>query len=368
MRNIFFFSVLLYACCACSLFEPSAGGYVDDGSDLSGTISVRFSGVAAGKVRSAAAILDTNSFIITVTGPDGGVLYDDVYYRMPEVLNAAPGVYTVRAVSSYFTVPAFDAPQWGDEQMVTVRAGENVTADLVCRLVNCGVRLGVSRAFIDSGLPYSFLLQSAEGSVPYVLTEKRTAYFLPGLVSLAIDDGKKTKVLLTRFLGAGEILDLGINAGQQNGSGSVSIKIDTSCTHLSETYDLDPVETEPGSSADNALDVQGAMAAVGRKDVWVGGYIVGGDLTKSTINFEGPFKSASNMAIGPRWSTSTRSSCLSVELKSGPVRDALNLVSNPDVLGSYVCLKGDIDPSYFGLIGIKNVTDYVLREINSLQY
>ena len=38
----------------------------------------------------------------------------------------------------------------------------------------------------------------------------------------------------------------------------------------------------------------------------------------------------------------------------------LNLVDNPGLLGKRVCLRGDIVESYFGLVGIKNVTEFQL--------
>jgi hypothetical protein len=49
-----------------------------------------------------------------------------------------------------------------------------------------------------------------------------------------------------------------------------------------------------------------------------------------------------------------------VELPSGAVRDALNLVTNPSRLGSPVLITGTVVESYFGYIGIKNTKSYVL--------
>ena len=59
--------------------------------------------------------------------------------------------------------------------------------------------------------------------------------------------------------------------------------------------------------------------------------------------------------------TTSRSSCLAVQLSSGSVRDNLNLVDNPEILGRRVALKGDVVASYYGLVGIKNVVDYVVE-------
>ena len=50
-----------------------------------------------------------------------------------------------------------------------------------------------------------------------------------------------------------------------------------------------------------------------------------------------------------------------MELKAGAVRDGLNLVDHPDLVGSRVYLKGSIVEAYFGIPGIKNVTEYVLK-------
>ena len=65
--------------------------------------------------------------------------------------------------------------------------------------------------------------------------------------------------------------------------------------------------------------------------------------------------------IGPRSSTDRKSECLSVQLPSGDIRDALNLVDNPHLLGRKVCLRGDIVEAYYGIPGIKNISEYELQ-------
>ena len=50
-----------------------------------------------------------------------------------------------------------------------------------------------------------------------------------------------------------------------------------------------------------------------------------------------------------------------MSLPVGDVRDGLNLVDNPGLLGKRVFLKGNIVASYFGLVGIKDVTEYEIR-------
>ena len=48
-----------------------------------------------------------------------------------------------------------------------------------------------------------------------------------------------------------------------------------------------------------------------------------------------------------------------MQLPAGEVREALNLVDNPDLLGKKVTIRGDIVSSYYGLTGLKNCTEYV---------
>ena len=120
-------------------------------------------------------------------------------------------------------------------------------------------------------------------------------------------------------------------------------------------------DEDKGNTFENALSVNQARASIGDRDVWVCGYITGGDLGKSSISFSPPFASRTNIAISARSTASGREACLSVSLPSGDVRDALNLVDHPENLGRRIYLNGDIVESYFGLTGIKNVSDYVLK-------
>ena len=56
-----------------------------------------------------------------------------------------------------------------------------------------------------------------------------------------------------------------------------------------------------------------------------------------------------------------RSACLSVNLPSGRVRDALNLVDNQSLLGRKVCIKGNIVEAYYGIPGLKGIVDFELQ-------
>lgn len=123
-------------------------------------------------------------------------------------------------------------------------------------------------------------------------------------------------------------------------------------------------ETPMEQIMSEALEIPEAREAIGSKDVWVHGFIIGGDLSAKNINLFPPFSSDSNLAIGMCADSEFREECMSVSLPQGRIRSALNLAANPDNIGLEVFLRGEIVESYFGMPGIKNLTDF--RTENSL--
>ena len=55
-----------------------------------------------------------------------------------------------------------------------------------------------------------------------------------------------------------------------------------------------------------------------------------------------------------------RNLCIAVELPSGTVRDGLNLVVNPELIGSPVVVCGNVVDSYYGYVGLKGTKRYIL--------
>ena len=47
-----------------------------------------------------------------------------------------------------------------------------------------------------------------------------------------------------------------------------------------------------------------------------------------------------------------------MELKNKKIREALYLQDNPELDGSFIYIKGDLVSSYYGLPGLKNVSEY----------
>lgn len=347
-------TVLSFLLPACNLLGPAEAGGL-------GELRVSFARDQETLTRSGFNIPDTSDFILNVKDSDGKSVYEGLYGACPESLSLPSGSYTVSVISEEFEKPAFSRPQFGDEQCVVVPSGGSINVRLVCSQTNAGIRLVVDPGFLFSYPDGVLILKSSTGRIVYGYSEKRVAYFKPGDVSLVLNQGTTDQVLMTRTLRAKEILELkvGVSEESQSSEGSMSVVVDTTRTWLKGEYIIGG-ESSGGADVSAALTVTDARNSVGSESVWVSGYIVGGDLTSSSASFKKPFNSRTNLLIGPRSTTSDRNSCMSVQLPSGELRDALNLVDHPSLLGRKVYLRGDIVEAYYGLPGIKNITEYEL--------
>ena len=318
-----------------------------------GRLIVRFSEDVFFSTRASNEIPDTNDFILTILDSGGKELYYGKYGDSPTSLELPSGSYSVSAVSSEFKTPKFSAPQYGDRQVVVVSSGRDCS----------GVKLNIAPSFLNSYPNGSLILKSDDGKLLYSYSEKRIAYFNPGRVSLILSDGGTDESLLTRVLEQQEVLVLNVSApdGGPSSAGGIRIAVDTTRYWSVEDFVIGQGDSK-GKETDSAYNIGQARANVGEEDVWVCGYIVGGDLTSSSASFEPPFKSQTNVLIGSRSSVTDRDACLSVQLQKGDIRDALNLVDNPDILGRYVWLRGDVVDAYYGMPGIRNITECILKD------
>ena len=325
---------------------------------------------------SSAEIPDTNDFILKVSDAQGKVLYEGAYGDSPESLLVDAGSYTVSVHSIEFTAPGFSRPVYGDEQVVVVKAGATVTVRLWCVLENAGVRLQVAPDFLTSYPDGVLFLKSGDTRLMYGYSEKRIAYFKPGQISLVLSNNGAEETLLSRTLDARTILTLSISAphGGSAAGSSITVAVDTAKVWNFESYIIGGGGSGSGSGAgsgsgddqgdaiDNAFSVSQASAHVGEDDVWVFGYIVGGDLsTAGTTVKTSKITKSTHLAIAARSTVTAKASCVAVELPKGSVRDALNLVDHPDLIGTRVYLKGSIVASYFGTTGLKGVSEYILK-------
>lgn len=307
--------------------------------------------------KSGPALPDTNDFILKIARSDGHPVYEGSFGAAPESILTAPGSYTVSVLSRHFDEPLFDCPQFGDEQVVMVNPGENVCAIMDCYQLNAGLRLVIAPGFRTS-YPRSILyLNSADGKLMYGYSEKRTAYFKPGIVNLTLAGDGREELLLTRTLEARQMLTLNLfSAEYADEAKGLFLQIDTARIWTQDSFIAGDSDIGGGSS--EAYSVNEAKYHAGEKEAWVYGYIVGVSTSTSKSEFNPPFSSNTNLVIASRSTVTDRSVCFSVELSKGDIRDALNLKDNPSNLGRQVFLKGDIVESYYGLAGLKSVKEY----------
>ena len=359
---------LVAALGACDDFGLRSGGQ----GELRWIIGESGTGTRAG----SAEIPDTNDFILKVSDAQGKILYEGAYGDSPESLLVDAGSYTVAVHSIEFTAPGFSRPVYGDEQVVVVKAGAVVTVRLNCILENAGVRLQVAPDFLTSYPDGVLFLKSGDTRLMYGYSEKRIAYFKPGPISLVLNNRGTDEILLTRTLDPRTILTLSISAphGGAAAASSITVAVDTAKVWNNESYIIGGGSSggsggstgsqtdDPGADLDNAYSVPQAGDHVGEDEVWVFGYIVGGDLSTAGATVKtSKLTKTTHLAIAARSSVTAKASCVAVELPKGAIRDALNLVDHPDLIGSRVYLKGSIVASYFGTTGLKSVSDYVLK-------
>ena len=331
------------------------------------------------QTRASAEIPDTNDFILKVTDAAGKVLYEGSYGDSPESLLVDAGSYTVAIKSIEFTTPGFSRPVYGDEQVVIVKANDSVTVRLNCVLQNAGIQLKVAPDFLTSFPDGILYLKAGDVKLMYGYSEKRIAYFKPGPVSLLLNNEGKEETLLSRTLDARTILTLNLSApgGGTATSSTITVAVDTTKVWNQESYTIgggsggnsstggsgnNQDDDGKGAETENAYTVSQAASHIGENGVWVYGYIVGGDLSTAGLTVKtSKITKNTHLAIAARSSVTAKASCISVELPKGAVRDALNLVDHPDLIGSRIYLRGNIVASYFGTTGLKGVSDYVMK-------
>lgn len=348
---------------AATLATSSCNLLFDSPETVKGGIRIVFASTGYPLTKaSAVSMPDTNSFILTVTDVSGNTIYHGTYGEAPETILADPGTYTIMAESCLFSEPIFDRPQYGDTQIVTVTAGETTMVTLNCVQINCGIKLNINPNFLTRYPDGVLFVKSPTGKLMYSYSEKRIAYFQPGNISVILSDSGNDVTLFSRALNSQQVLSVNISAG--NGSvssgGGISVQVDTSRTWLTEYYTIGNNQSG-GTGVQNAWSVAEARKNSGKTEVWVYGYIVGGDLSSSKCSFKGPFSSKTNLVIAAKSSCTDKASCLSVQLAKGNIRDEINLVDHPDHLKKQIFLKGDIVSSYYGIPGIQSLTEYEFK-------
>ncbi len=319
--------------------------------------------------KAGAELPDVNDFLLTITDSKGVELYNGSYGDSPLKLTVPEGSYTIKIVSEEFTSPGFNRAVYGDEQVVVVKGGDSVTVVLECTLQNCGIKLSIASNFLTTFPNGIMFVKQGSAKLMYAYRETRVAYFNPGEISVVLNNEGKDETLFSRTLEARQILNVKISAPgvAQDGISSITVTVDTTKTWINDKWiiggDNSGGNDGGGGAVQDPCSVAQAKEKIGQKDVWIYGYIVGGDLTTSAsgkVKTEDITK-PTHLALADRSTVTDKSQCMAVELPAGNIRDALNLVSHPDLIGTRVYVKGEVVEKYFGTIGLKGTNDYVRK-------
>ena len=309
---------------------------------------------------------DLYNYVLTLSRGNSTV-WHGLWGERPGEFELDPGTYQVSLTSEVFEIPAFDYAVYGDSRAVSLAEGQVSEVELVARQQNAGLRLLLSESFVAMYKEGSLFLRSAEGTLAFGYAESRTAFFHPGPVSILLNFNGKTSTVHSCELQAGEVLTLRLTVKEKMPSAvavsgfRMGVMVDTSRVWNESAYAWNGEDAGEGSSqggVPDAVSVSVARTMAGSKDVWVCGYIVGGDLTSGSCSFMEPFSSRTNLVLSDAASCRDRSVCMSVQLSVGDIRNALNLVDNPSMLGRKVWLRGDVVDAYYRLPGLQNLTDY----------
>ncbi len=135
-------------------------------------------------------------------------------------------------------------------------------------------------------------------------------------------------------------------------------------TMTNERCEIDTGESGSGTFED-PYNVAYAYNNNSGNDLWVQGYIIG--VMETTVdpfapNFTGPFSTNSNIIIADDPDETNMNNALIVQLPFGSSpRAALNLLDNPQRLGAFVKLKGNL-AAYFGVPGMRDTSDYWMED------
>ncbi len=298
------------------------------------------------------ANLDTNDFNLSIYSQSGSKVYDGKYGKRPGEIVVAPGAYDVKLYSRGFNKPQFDSPQYGCEQTIMVEDNSSVAATLGCKQVNSGIKLSFSDAFKKRFKGDGISVKDVKGKILYPYSGSGFCYVTPGVVELLYNNGVEDTLLFSRQLDASQMLSLDLEYAPASRTASLKMDFDTVRSWNRESFNA-ALKIPTG-----AFTIEQAKAHIGEKNVMVFGFILGGDATETTLRVGPPFKSRTNIVIAPNMKERNRNNMFVVELPTGEIREALNLVVNSKLLGSAVVITGNIVDSYYGYPGIKSTKAY----------
>ena len=298
---------------------------------------------------------DTNSYILKIYSIQGEKIYDGAYGGRPEEITVTPGGYEVSIYSQRFNPPVLDNPLFGDEQTIVVAENEQSKVSFLCRQLSAGIRLAFSDDFKEKFPGSGVYIEQGSKKLEYCYDQKKYVYVSEDPFMIVYRGAGTDTTLLLKTLAAGQMLNMRlVYSASRSTASPFKIEFDTSRVWLGYNFNIG-LKIPSGS-----VSIEEARGMIGQKNVKVFGYIFGGDPSTTTVRIGPPFDSRSTIVIAPSMSERNRNNMMVVELPSGSLRDALNLVNNPEHLGRPVVVTGTIVSAYYGYPGIKNTKSYTL--------
>ena len=158
-------------------------------------------------------------------------------------------------------------------------------------------------------------------------------------------------MILSRHIPVKQMLTVNLTYVPSSKRVSIKIEKDTVKYWKSESYNA-ALKMPTGS-----YTIAQAKDMIGTKNVMVFGFVFGGDVTQNTVRVSPPFSSRTNLLLAPDMQERNRNNMFAVELPSGNVRDALNLVDHRNLLGCAIVVTGNVVENYFGYPGIKSTKE-----------
>ena len=295
--------------------------------------------------------IDTNSFILSIYTRQGAVVYEGKYGKRPQKLEVLPGVYEIKFRSQAQKAPAFNNPVFGDEFTMTVLEDSQTDVILMCRQVNSAIKLNFTDNFKKQFPGEGLVVKDTTGRVVYPYTAEEYCYVTPGKVDVLYNNGVSDTLLFRRDIPIQQMLT--VNLSYIPASRSVVTKIEKDTIRYWKTENYNAGLKMPTGS----YTIAQAKEMIGTRNVMVFGFVFGGDVTQNTVRVRPPFSSRTNLLLAPDMGERNRNNMFAVELPSGDVRDALNLVDHRNLLGCAIVVTGNVVENYFGYPGIKSTKE-----------
>lgn len=302
------------------------------------------------KERNTTKAEDPTQYFLTVTGPDGKLIDEEVLGSTQKTISdILPGSYTVTVAShkeADFNLPDFERKIFRGTMTKTIAEKESATFDITCTQMNVGVRFAFDpsvTSFFTSLVGTIAHSDAAEKKLVLTPTDgNKTGYFeAPSKLKISFtNDGNPVKI------GGNDYAEIDVSpkelwtitfktSSKTPGGMEMEVDVDEGTDGKDPEFGLGDVEGE--GTLDSPFSVSDAINVMPANNAWVEGYVVG---TKA-ITRSGAL---GNILLG-RQADSPESQCLVIELPEGSDLSrylSQNQDGNYKYFGKRIAFKGNI--------------------------